>query len=100
MRLKALLMAAMVCAFMGMTATALAQSGTVKKPKVEAETLTETESQPAFFQSGTDSGSTSGGGTSVLPFSGADVTLFLIIGVSAIAVGAVLVRRGAPKGTS
>lgn len=98
MRFKALLVAGVVCALVAMTGTAFAQntSGTVKKPKVEAETLTSGESQPAFFEGGTDNGGDSGGPT-VLPFTGADVTLFLVIGLAAIGVGAVLVRRAGAK---
>ena len=97
MRFKALLVAGVVCALVAMTGTAFAQntSGTVKKPKVEAETLTSGESQPAFFEGGTDNGDS--GGTTVLPFTGADVTLFLVIGLAAIGVGAALVRRAGAK---
>lgn len=96
MRFKALLIAGVVCALVAMTGTAFAQntSGTVKKPKVEAETLG--ESQPAFFEGGTDNGGDSGG-TTVLPFTGADVTLFLVIGLAAIGAGAALVRRAGAK---
>lgn len=98
MRFKSVLIALVVCALVAMTGTAFAQntSGTVKKPKVEAETLTSGESEPAAFEGGTDNGGGSGA-TTVLPFTGADVTLFLVIGLAAIGAGAALVRRAGPK---
>jgi hypothetical protein len=96
MRFKSVLVAAVVCALLAMTGTAFAQdpSGTVKQPKVGGETLNTGGNQPASFEGETDEG---GGGTPVLPFTGADVTLFLVIGVAAIAAGAALVRRTGPK---
>jgi hypothetical protein len=92
MRLKALLIGAVVCAVLAMTGTAFADpSGTVKEPEVKAETLTSVEGETASFDGGTES--TGSGGTTVLPFTGADIALFLVIGLAAIGAGAALVRR-------
>jgi hypothetical protein len=94
MRFKSLFLGAVVCAVLtAMTGTAFADpSGTVKEPKVKAETLTSVESETASFEGDTDN-TGSGGGTTVLPFTGADITLFLVIGLAAIGAGAALVRR-------
>jgi hypothetical protein len=91
MRLKSLFVGAVVCAVLGLTGTAFADpSGTVKEPKAKGETLTSVEGETASFESGTGG---TGGGTTVLPFTGADITLFLVIGLAAIGAGAALVRR-------
>ncbi len=92
MRLKAFLMAAVVFACLGLAGTALAQSGTVNEPKEKSETI----NQPASSDDHTGTGDD----TSVLPFTGADVTLFVVIGVGAIAAGAALVRRNGSKRAS
>jgi LPXTG-motif cell wall-anchored protein len=53
-------------------------------PEIEAEEVSPSEAGPSEL--GDD-----GGG--VLPFTGADITLFAVIGLSAIGTGAVIVRR-------
>jgi hypothetical protein len=94
MRFKSLFVGAVVCAVLAVTGTAFADpSGTVKEPKVKGETLTSVEGETASFEGGTGGTGGTGGGTTVLPFTGADITLFLVIGLAAIGAGAALVRR-------
>lgn len=80
---KILLTTALVFVLMSLSAVALAQPAGGSGPAVEPPDI---ESEAINPQSD-DTGS----GT--LPFTGADVTLFLVIGLSAIGAGTVLVRR-------
>jgi uncharacterized surface anchored protein len=95
MRLKSIVVAAIVCALMSMTGAALAQSGTVHKPKVKAQTVTkgDVSGEDTTTLGGTQTTSGATQGSPVLPFTGADITLFVLIGVGAIVAGAILVRR-------
>jgi LPXTG-motif cell wall-anchored protein len=84
-RMKIVMTAALVCVLMSLSTVALAQpaggSGpAVDTPGISGETIT-----PQSRDTSTDSGT--------LPFTGADVTLFLVIGLSAIGAGTILVRR-------
>jgi LPXTG-motif cell wall-anchored protein len=84
--MKILLTTALVCVLMSLGSVAFAQqpaggSGPeVNPPGIEGETIT-----PQTEDTSTESGT--------LPFTGADVTLFLVIGLSAIGAGTILVRR-------
>lgn len=68
---------------LGPAALAGPSGGNVPDSDVRAETVTPSVSQPSAVaeKSGT------------LPFTGADVTLFTVIGMSAIAAGTIMVRR-------
>jgi LPXTG-motif cell wall-anchored protein len=83
-KLKVILVAAIACVLLGVgSSIALAQdpSGSVEGnnqgPEVQAETV-EPAGRPA---------------SSTLPFTGADVTLFVVIGLAAIGTGTLIVRR-------
>lgn len=86
-KIKALAVAMLASLLLVMvSAAALAQeeSGTVRgntePPEVQADTVNQA---PAEVQ----------GGANTLPFTGADITLFVIIGVAAIGTGTLIVRR-------
>jgi len=76
---KLFLTTALVCVLLTFGSVALAQSGgEVNDADVDAETVVP---QSRDTNTGT------------LPFTGADVTLFVVIGLGAIGAGSVLVRR-------
>lgn len=78
-RIKLLLTTAMVCVLLAFGSVALAQSGgAVNDADIESETV---QPQGRDTSSGT------------LPFTGADLTLFVVIGLGAIGAGSVIVRR-------
>jgi LPXTG-motif cell wall-anchored protein len=100
-RRNSLVVAVLACLLLVVgSAAALAQeeSGTVEgneqQPEVQADTV-----QPAAEVEGSVEDAAEGGGNT-LPFTGADVTLFVIIGVAAIGTGTLIVRRTRPSKAS
>jgi hypothetical protein len=85
--LRLLVVGLTVVALLGISSAALADpsGGPVKRPDIQGEDLGKPESRGAT--------STPGSSGSTLPFTGADITLFVLIGVSAITAGTLLVRR-------
>jgi LPXTG-motif cell wall-anchored protein len=84
---KLLITAVMVMGLMSLGSIAWADpsGGQVADSEVKADTVSPAVTQPSSVVSGNQSGT--------LPFTGADVTLFTIIGLSAIAAGTIMVRR-------
>jgi LPXTG-motif cell wall-anchored protein len=79
---KVFFTAAVVCVFLAFGSVALAQSGgNVNPPDIESETID---------PQGRDTSTPPSG---ALPFTGADVTLFVAIGLGAIGAGSLIVRR-------
>lgn len=93
--IRILLAVSVVMAVVGLTSSALAQTGSAEQPPDEV--------QPGGFPNvgGPDTGPNVGpnvgpsefGGPGQLPFTGAHVVVFAAVGLLAIASGAALVRR-------
>jgi LPXTG-motif cell wall-anchored protein len=72
---------------LGSIALADPSGGNVPNSEVKAETVSPSVEQPSAPSA------VSGQKSGTLPFTGADVTLFTVIGLSAIAAGTIMVRR-------
>lgn len=93
--LRLLVVGLTVVALLGISTAALADpsGGPVKRPDIQGENLGKPDLRGATGTPGSSSGS-------ALPFTGADITLFALIGLSAITVGALLVRRTTVRDTA
>jgi LPXTG-motif cell wall-anchored protein len=80
-------LAALFLLGLGPAALAGPSGGNVPNSEVKAETVSPSVNQPSA------PGAVSGQKSGTLPFTGADVTLFTIIGLSAIGAGTIMVRR-------
>ena len=84
-RLRLVVVTAFVIALLGVSSAAFAQSGgNVEPPGIGGEQLGRGEA-PAPAAERSSEG--------VLPFTGADLTLFVVIGLGAIGAGTVMMRR-------
>lgn len=87
------MVACLITSVMGVMGAALAAGSAEKPPKVEGKVLNKGPSGGGPGANVLPSFTPSQRGASTLPFTGADVTLFVIVGVAAIGVGTLLVRR-------
>ena len=86
-----ILSTALILALMSVSSVAMAQTGgSVEPPGIGGEQLGRDVS-PSSQERSTSEGT--------LPFTGADLTLFLAIGVGAIATGTVMIRRTRKAGS-
>jgi hypothetical protein len=83
--LKLVVVGLTLMAVLGLSTAALADpsGGPVRNPDIQGEELGQPEQR----------GATTNPRGSALPFTGADITLFAVIGLSAIVAGTLLVRR-------